>query len=202
MLIGTCFVRKPSQLSRHSTCAVPLAQPSTTSSCIRSKVGQVWIYTDKKRNFHRKNKYIPPIYSNMPEVIVRKRDLVCYFQGRKGFSPGLFRRKSCWPACVALRWYWNSGASSKASVATASCRWRRRNNQGVAIPSSKIQRAWHRIGNRKRKAIQPAPNAYEDAAQTIGGRIPTAKSPTGFTRKARPPATHTHPLPSRSVCIP
>src|SRR6266478_5863493 len=32
--------------------------------------------------------------------------------------------------------------------------------------------------------------AHEDAAQTIGGRIPTAISPTGFTCKARPPATH------------
>src|SRR6266481_8974905 len=65
--------------------------------------------------------------------------------------------------------------------------------RGLQFPSSTIQRAWHRIGNRKRKAIQPVPNAYEDAAQTIGGRIPTAISPTGFTRKARPPATHSRP---------
>src|SRR5437762_6166336 len=69
-------------------------------------------------------------------------------------------------------------------------------SQGVAIPSSTIQRAWHRIGNRIRKAIQPVPNAYEDAAQTIGGRIPTAISPTGFTRKARPPATHSQFCPA------
>ena len=36
--------------------------------------------------------------------------------------------------------------------------------------AAKIQRARHRIGNRERRAIQPVSNAYEDAAQTIGGR--------------------------------
>src|SRR5260370_538591 len=32
---------------------------------------------------------------------------------------------------------------------------------GLQFPSSTIQRAWHRIGNRKCRAIQPVSNAYE-----------------------------------------
>src|SRR5207245_1630967 len=62
-----------------------------------------------------------------------------------------------------------------------------------------IQRAWHRIGNRIRKAIQPVPNAYEDAAQTIGGRKTHGDKSDGVYRKARPPATHSATLYSRSV---
>src|SRR5438309_10186594 len=42
--------------------------------------------------------------------------------------------------------------------------------RGLQSPSSTIQRAWHRIGNRRCRAIQPVSNAYEDAAQTTGGR--------------------------------
>ena len=65
--------------------------------------------------------------------------------------------------------YWSSGAVN--GLRHHRCgRWCRRNTQGVRIPSSTIQRAWHRIGNRKRRAMQPVSNAYEDAAQTIGGR--------------------------------
>jgi hypothetical protein len=61
---------------------------------------------------------------------------------------------------------------------------------GLQFPSFTIQRAWHRIGERKWKAIQPAPNAHEDAAQTIGGRIPTAISPAGSpARPGRPRRT-------------
>src|SRR5437868_12777594 len=71
--------------------------------------------------------------------------------------------------------------------------------RGLQSPSSTIQRAWHRIGNRIRKAIQPVPNAYEDAAQTIGGRKTHGDKSDGVYRKARPPATYTQPLPSRSV---
>src|SRR5258707_13045448 len=71
--------------------------------------------------------------------------------------------------------------------------------RGLQSPSSTIQRAWHRIGNRIRKAIQPVPNAYEDEAQTIGGRKTHGDKSDGFYRKARPPATYTQPLPSRSV---
>src|SRR5258707_7856031 len=55
-------------------------------------------------------------------------------------------------------------------------------NQGVAIPSITIQRAWHRIGNRIRKAIQPVPNAYEDEAQTICGRKTYGDKSDGFYR--------------------
>src|SRR5256885_11423754 len=62
--------------------------------------------------------------------------------------------------------------------------------RGLQSPSSTIQRAWHRIGNRIRKAIQPVPNAYEDAAQTIGGRKTHGDKSDGVYRKARPPATH------------
>src|SRR5437870_13093647 len=71
--------------------------------------------------------------------------------------------------------------------------------RGLHSPSSTIQRAWHRIGNRIRKAIQPVPNAYEDEAQTIGGRKTHGDKSDGFTRKARPPATYTQSLPSRSM---
>src|SRR5436190_21258265 len=71
--------------------------------------------------------------------------------------------------------------------------------RGLQSPSSTIQRAWHRIGNRIRKAIQPVPNAYEDEAQTIGGRKTHGDKSDGFTRKARPPATYTQNLPSRGV---
>ena len=66
-------------------------------------------------------------------------------------------------------------------------------------PSNTIQRAWHRIGNRIRKAIQPVPNAYEDEAQTIGGRKTHGDKSDGFYRKARPPATYNQILPSRGV---
>src|SRR5438270_675620 len=71
--------------------------------------------------------------------------------------------------------------------------------RGLQSPSSTIQRAWHRIGNRRRKAIQPVPNAYEDAAQTIGGRKTHGDKSDGVYRKARPPATHSATLSSRSV---
>src|SRR5438874_13768179 len=67
--------------------------------------------------------------------------------------------------------------------------------RGLQSPSSTIQRAWHRIGNRIRKAIQPVPNAYEDAAQTIGGRKTHGDKSDGVYRKARPPATLPRPFP-------
>jgi hypothetical protein len=51
----------------------------------------------------------------------------------------------------------------------------------------------HRIGNRKSKAIQPVSNAYEDTAQTNGGRN-THGNKSG---KARPPATHDTPVPAK-----
>src|SRR5437879_11046007 len=82
---------------------------------------------------------------------------------------GLLRRKSCWPACVALRWYWNSGARQRLAHRCVSDGVDGITG-GLQFPSSTIQRAWHRIGNRERRAIQPVSNAYEDAAQTIGGR--------------------------------
>src|SRR5437763_6041833 len=69
--------------------------------------------------------------------------------------------------------------------------------RGLQSPSFTIQRAWHRIGNRRRKAIQPVPNAYEDAAQTIGGRKTHGDKSDGVYRKAWPPATYTQSLPSR-----
>src|SRR5437879_8087588 len=112
---------------------------------------------------------------------------------------GLLRRKSCWPACVALRWYWNSGARQRLASFTAEVDGDDGMTRGLQSPSFTIQRAWHRIGNRKRKAIQPVPNAYEDAAQTIGGRKTHGDKSDGVYRKARPPATYTQSLPSRSV---
>src|SRR5438874_10941410 len=59
-----------------------------------------------------------------------------------------------------------------------------------------VLRAWHRIGNRIRKAIQPVPNAYEDAAQTIGGRNTHGDKSDGFYPAARDALA---PSPSRIV---
>src|SRR5205809_1120165 len=62
--------------------------------------------------------------------------------------------------------------------------------RGLQSPSSTIQRAWHRIGNRIRKAIQPVPNAYEDEAQTIGGRKTHGDKSDGLpVRPGRPRRT-------------
>src|SRR6266446_6541979 len=47
--------------------------------------------------------------------------------------PKLLPRFICWPACVALRWYWNSGACQRLAASLRQW-WRRRNNRGIAIP--------------------------------------------------------------------
>src|SRR5439155_7359332 len=72
--------------------------------------------------------------------------------------------------------------------------------RGLQSPSSTIQRAWHRIGNRIRRAIQPVSNAYEDAAQTTGGRNTHGdKSGRGETPQGPAARDARHPRPSRSV---
>src|SRR5438876_12019286 len=67
--------------------------------------------------------------------------------------------------------------------------------RGIRIPGRTIQRACTEIRNRVGRAIQPVSNAYEDAAQTTGGRNTHGdKSGRGQPRKARPPATHDTPV--------
>src|SRR5436309_13796289 len=89
---------------------------------------------------------------------------------------------------------WNSGAGRTASVAsiavdgddgiTGGCNPQQHNPESLAS-----NRESYKEGH------SACSQCNEDAAQTIGGRIPTAISPTGFTRKARPPATHSRPRP-------
>src|SRR5438874_491145 len=133
----------------------------------------------------------------MQKPYVRKRTAVCYVQTEE-VSPDFFDGNLAGQHASHYGGNWNSGARRTARAATASadgddgitggCNPQQHNPESLASNRDRI-----------RKAIQPVPNAYEDAAQTIGGRIPTAISPTGFTRKARPPATQVAPLPRRSV---
>src|SRR5882757_4466203 len=93
---------------------------------------------------------------------------------------------------------WNSGAPGKARAATASAD----GDDGITGGCNPQQHNPESLAsNRKsyKEGHSACSQCNEDAAQTIGGRIPTAISPTGFTRKARPPATHTLSLPSRTM---
>ena len=81
--------------------------------------------------------------------------------------PKLLPRFLCWPACVAVRWYWNSGDGLQHRCVSEGVNGIIR---GLQFPSSTIQRAGLHSENRISRAIQPVSNAYEDAAQTIGGR--------------------------------
>src|SRR5437667_9166694 len=66
---------------------------------------------------------------------------------------------------------------------------------GIRIPWQHNPESFTEIGNRISRAIQPVSNAYEDAAQTTGGRNTHGdKSGRGQPRKARPPATHDTPV--------
>src|SRR5258708_3380097 len=69
--------------------------------------------------------------------------------------------------------------------------------RGIRIPWQHNPESLSLKRNRISRAIQPVSNAYEDAAQIIGGRTTHGdNSGRGCPRKARPPATRDSPVPA------
>ena len=99
--------------------------------------------------------------------------------GRRRVSPDFFDGNLAGQHASHYGGNWNSGAPGKARAATASadgddgitggCNPQQHNPESLASNRSRI-----------RKAIQPVPNAYEDEAQTIGGRKTHGDKSDGF----------------------
>ena len=62
------------------------------------------------------------------------QDCLLLSKSEEGPPPGLLERYSCWPACVALRWYWSSGAGERPAASLRFVDDVDGINQGIAIP--------------------------------------------------------------------
>ena len=150
--------------------ALPASLPSSASIIGRSGPFSSPVVASGHGPFTPESNFFTLASESLTRLCPELAELCLLLSDQRRFSTASPRRVSCWPACVALRC---TGIPEPVNGLRHHCcgRWCRRNHPGgFEFPSSTIQRAWHRIGNRESRAIQPVSNAYEDAAQTTGGR--------------------------------
>jgi hypothetical protein len=96
--------------------------------------------------------------------------------------------------------YWSSGARQGPAASLRFVDGVDGINRGLQFPSSTIQRAGIESGIVDVGPFSPFPMRTKMRLKLLAAGRPTAISPAGFeSPKARPPATHSQPCPSRSV---